>query len=43
MGGTCSTHDRDVKCVRYVGRKTGRQRDHLEDLTVDGRIILEWM
>jgi hypothetical protein len=43
MGGACSTHGRDVKCIRYVVRKTGKERGHLEDLTVDGRIILEWM
>jgi hypothetical protein len=38
--GACRRHGRDEKCVKYFGWKSER-RDHLEDLFVEGRIILE--
>jgi hypothetical protein len=41
MGGACSTYGGEV----YTGlcwRKL-RERDHLEDPGVDGRIILRWI
>jgi hypothetical protein len=41
MGGTCSTRGRNEKCLVWVGSLMGR--DHLEDLGVDGRIVLEWI
>jgi hypothetical protein len=41
--GACSTHGWDEKCVglQHFGCKTWRVWDHLEDLGVDGRIILK--
>jgi hypothetical protein len=38
MDGARSTHGRHNKCVQNFDRKEG---DHLEDLDVDGKIILE--
>jgi hypothetical protein len=40
MGGSCSTHRRDEKCVQYFVWKDVTGRDHLEDKVVDCRIIL---
>lgn len=40
MGGVYSTHG-DEKCVRKFCWKTLMK--HLEDLAVDGRMILKWM
>jgi hypothetical protein len=40
MDGACSTHGRNEKCKQYFGRKG---RDHLQDRSVDWRIILEWI
>jgi len=39
MGGACSTHARDEKCVQNFGQSKGI--DHLEDLGVDRNIILQ--
>jgi hypothetical protein len=41
MGGACSTNGRDEKCVQKFWSENLKGRDHLEDLGVDGRIILE--
>jgi hypothetical protein len=38
MDGACSTHGRDEKCMPNFGQEG---RDHLEDLDVDEKIILE--
>jgi len=43
MGETRSTHWSDEKCIQYFGWKKVKGRVHLEDLGVDGRIILEWI
>jgi len=40
MGRACGTYGRQEKCVQGFGRETGG-RDHLEDLGIDGRIILK--
>jgi hypothetical protein len=40
MNGTCSTHGRDEKCKQYFSLNVKRS-DHLEDVSVDGTIILE--
>lgn len=40
MSETCSTRPRDEKCTYDIGPKPHRQADHLGDLSVDGRIIL---
>jgi hypothetical protein len=37
MGGICSTHGRDKKCIYNFGWKTWRQdTNQLEDLATDG-------
>jgi hypothetical protein len=36
MGGACSTHRRDNKCILCE-----RPEDHSEDQDIDGRIILK--
>jgi len=41
MGGTCSTHRRDEKGVQYLWSENLKGRDRLENLVVDGKIILE--
>jgi hypothetical protein len=42
MGGACSTYGGGVH-RDFGGETWDRERDHLEDLGVDGRIILEWI
>jgi hypothetical protein len=39
MGGACSTYGGDSRRIQGFGW----ERDHLEDLGVDGRIILRWI
>ena len=42
MGGACSTYgERRVAAGCWWGNL--RERDHLEDVDVDGRIILKWI
>ena len=42
MGRTCSTYGaRRGACRVLVGKHEGR--DHLEDLVIDGRIVLKWI
>jgi hypothetical protein len=38
MSGTCSTYGGEER----FRRKSMRKRDHLEELNVDGRIMLKW-
>jgi len=42
MGRACNTHRRCEDCVRNLFRNPEGQRQ-LEDLDVDGRLILEWI
>jgi hypothetical protein len=39
MGGACGTYRREEICYRVLIEKP-KKRDHLEDLGVNGRIIL---
>jgi hypothetical protein len=42
MGGTCSTYGRQERCTQaLMGRSEGI--DHLENLGLDGRILLKCM
>jgi len=41
MGGACSTYG-DRRVIYGVWRGNLRERDHLGDSGVDGRIILRW-
>jgi len=41
MGWACGTYGRQERCIQGFGRET-EGRNHLEDLRVDGRIILKW-
>jgi hypothetical protein len=41
MGSACSTHGRASKYIRRFAAENLEIREHLEDLGVDGRIILK--
>jgi hypothetical protein len=43
MGGACNAHGEDEKYIPNFSRKTWRERDYLEDLNADGRIILQYI
>jgi hypothetical protein len=43
MAGECSTYERHGKFIQYFDWKNLKGRDHLEDLDIDGEIILEWI
>jgi hypothetical protein len=43
LGGACSTYGGGERCIQDFGGETLREGDHLEDLGVDGRIILKWI
>jgi hypothetical protein len=39
MGKTCKTHRGDDKFIHNLSPKHVKERDHLKDLTVDGRVL----
>jgi len=39
--GTCCRDGRYEKCIQNFGQKNLKVRDHLENLVVDGKIILK--
>jgi len=43
MGGPCNTYRGEVRCIQGCGGEKLKDRDHLEGLGVDGRIILRWI
>ena len=43
MGGPCSTYGGEETLIQGFGGGNLRERDHLEDSGVDGRIILRWI
>jgi len=43
MGGARSTYGGDEMCVQGFGEGNLRERDHLEDPCVAGRIVLRWI
>jgi hypothetical protein len=40
MGGVCDAHEREWKFIQNFGVNKLEERDHLEDLGVDGRMLL---
>ena len=42
IGGVCSTYGRQERCLQGFGGVDLRERDHLEDLGIERRIILKW-
>jgi hypothetical protein len=40
MGGACSAHGGEERRIQGFGGKKLRDRDHLGDTGIDGRIIL---
>ena len=42
MDGACSTNTRQECCIQGFGGDL-RDRDHLEDLDIDGRMLLKWI
>ena len=43
MGGTCGMYGRQESCVQGLGGGGLRKGDQLEDLGLDGAIILKWI
>ena len=41
MGGACGTYEGQDRDIHEFGEETSLERDHLDDLGVDGRIILK--
>jgi hypothetical protein len=43
MGGACSTYGGKERCMQGLWWENLRERDHLEDPGIDGRIVLKWI
>jgi len=43
MGGACGTDEEEDKHLQVFWSGTPEERDKMEDLCLDGRIILEWV
>ena len=43
MGGICSAYGEEERSVQSLGGGNLRERNHLGDSTIDGRIILKWI
>jgi hypothetical protein len=43
MGAACGTCGREERCIQAFGGGNLRERDHLEDLRLDRRIILKYI
>ena len=43
MGGACSAFGEEKRRIQGFGRENLREREHLGDPGVDGRIILRWV
>jgi hypothetical protein len=41
MGGPCSTHEKDGKCIKKCCSENRKGRDHLENLDVDIKKTLQ--
>jgi hypothetical protein len=41
MGGACSTYDGEKRYIQDFGGGNLRERDHFEDIGIDGRLILK--
>jgi hypothetical protein len=42
MGRAYGMYGRQEKCTQDFGGEFRRKRDHLENLVIDGRIVLTW-
>ena len=42
MGGEYGTHGGEERCIQGFGGENLKEREHLEDLRLNGRIILKW-
>jgi len=43
MGEACGIHGREVKCVQDGGEKLRKERNNLEDLCIDNRMMIKFV